>query len=436
MSKVENSVTTHYVYDGGVNVQELDSAGSLTKTLVRGTGMGGGIGSVLYTEDSSGNNRSFFIYNAIGSVVALSDTSGVVTATTDYEAFGKEVASTGSSTEDRKFCTKERSESIGLDNFGFRYYDADLGRFITRDPSGYPDGPNNYLYCHNNPINHIDPLGLFLGYATSWASKQISDITYNVSEAIANSNLPGRTFASQTIAGAGVLFSTNIGTLSSLDLVYQTHKVVESAIGHYSIARETGGGVLGSLYQAGGMVQHELVPIAKGMVEAYDSKSYSSGDFNSDLDGLEAGGRVAGSIGTTAGLAALTLRIANIDVNLTGPNKGLNPYKPQMKVEEVKAESTTKKARFVGDDKGNIVDTQTTPKGTYEHLDGSQTDILQDKPHYNKTQARNDGFSHTHPRDVNIDKKDVVHFKRSNDTHQPTFEEIKRIENQEAIKKK
>ena len=43
---------------------------------------------------------------------------------------------------------------------GFRYYDPELGRFIQRDPSGYPDGPNNYLYCHNNPINFVDPEGL------------------------------------------------------------------------------------------------------------------------------------------------------------------------------------------------------------------------------------------------------------------------------------
>ena len=58
------------------------------------------------------------------------------------------------------FSTKERDFSTGLDYFGWRYYDAVLGKFTTRDPSGYPDGPNNYLYVNNNPINAIDPLGL------------------------------------------------------------------------------------------------------------------------------------------------------------------------------------------------------------------------------------------------------------------------------------
>jgi len=35
-----------------------------------------------------------------------------------------------------------------------------MAKLETRDPIGYGDGPNVYLSVHNNPINHIDPLGL------------------------------------------------------------------------------------------------------------------------------------------------------------------------------------------------------------------------------------------------------------------------------------
>ena len=41
-----------------------------------------------------------------------------------------------------------------------RYYDPEAGRYISRDPIGYSDGMNVYLYVNCNPINHIDPLGL------------------------------------------------------------------------------------------------------------------------------------------------------------------------------------------------------------------------------------------------------------------------------------
>jgi len=47
-----------------------------------------------------------------------------------------------------------------VDNHGFRYYDPEIGRYLTRDPIGYGDGMNVYLYVGGNPINHIDPLGL------------------------------------------------------------------------------------------------------------------------------------------------------------------------------------------------------------------------------------------------------------------------------------
>ena len=147
--------------NGSLNDQT--TPGSLKTMLIRGTGMGGGIGSVLYSERAQvydGIKREYYLYNAIGSTIALTNDAGETTSTTSYEAFGKEVASSGETENNLKFSTKERSESIGLDNFGFRYFDWELGRFLTRDPSGYPDGPNNYLYAKNDPVNKIDPLGL------------------------------------------------------------------------------------------------------------------------------------------------------------------------------------------------------------------------------------------------------------------------------------
>ena len=160
LEKTENGDTVSYLYDGGVSVQEYDAEGSLKTYLVRAGGYGGGIGDVVYTENADGTGREYFLYNATGTTSALTDDDGAVTSTSCYTAWGIETATVGTSENVRKFSTKERSELLGIDYFGFRCYDPDLGRFLTRDPSGYPDGPNNYLYCMNSPVNKIDPLGL------------------------------------------------------------------------------------------------------------------------------------------------------------------------------------------------------------------------------------------------------------------------------------
>ena len=101
-----------------------------------------------------------YAYNAVGSVIANTDSTGAVSAEMDFDAYGQITRQTGSSENDLLFSTKERDFSIGLDNHGFRFYDPLLGKYITRDPSGYPDGFNNQIYAKNNPINWIDPLGL------------------------------------------------------------------------------------------------------------------------------------------------------------------------------------------------------------------------------------------------------------------------------------
>jgi len=38
-------------------------------------------------------------------------------------------------------------------------YAPPTGRWLSEDPAGYVDGPNQYLYVRNNPTNRVDPSG-------------------------------------------------------------------------------------------------------------------------------------------------------------------------------------------------------------------------------------------------------------------------------------
>jgi RHS repeat-associated protein len=47
----------------------------------------------------------------------------------------------------------------GFVYFRNRYYDPQLGRFITADPKGYVDGPSMYAFEGDDPANGSDPMG-------------------------------------------------------------------------------------------------------------------------------------------------------------------------------------------------------------------------------------------------------------------------------------
>jgi RHS repeat-associated protein len=64
---------------------------------------------------------------------------------------------TGSSANEFKL-TGEQVDSTALQYLRVRYYDQTIGRFLARDP--VPRG-NLYAYVGNNPVNYVDPYGLF-----------------------------------------------------------------------------------------------------------------------------------------------------------------------------------------------------------------------------------------------------------------------------------
>jgi len=70
----------------------------------------------------------------------------------------------------RSFTSYDRSGPTKLDYAVNRHYDPQQGRFTQVDPIGLdaaslanPQTLNLYSYCGNDPINNIDPDGLFFG---------------------------------------------------------------------------------------------------------------------------------------------------------------------------------------------------------------------------------------------------------------------------------
>ena len=111
-------------------------------------------------SEKSGGVTSTILSDRMGSMKGLSS-SGAVTDTAEFDAFGKVVSRTGTNATQKGFASGfgyQEDGETGYKLLGHRYYDADTGRFLSRDP--IMDGSNWYAYCDNNPLSMVDPAGL------------------------------------------------------------------------------------------------------------------------------------------------------------------------------------------------------------------------------------------------------------------------------------
>jgi len=86
---------------------------------------------------------------------------GAVVAEFAYGPFGEPVRATGPMAEALvfRFSTKYTDAETGLLYYGFRYYDPESGRWLSRDPIGETGGVNLYGFVGNDGINAYDYLG-------------------------------------------------------------------------------------------------------------------------------------------------------------------------------------------------------------------------------------------------------------------------------------
>ncbi|MGH7953765.1 MAG: RHS repeat-associated core domain-containing protein, partial [Limisphaerales bacterium] len=155
----------HYLYDGNLVVQERDANNNVLATYDRGLDLSGslqgafGVGGLLARTDIKGT--IFYHSDGVGNVTTLYDKYQTLEGRYLYDPYGNIVGKWGAYADVNRYrYSSKEFNPLGIYDFGGRFYDPNIQRFLNRDPLGEVSGINLYGYVGNNPLNLIDPYGL------------------------------------------------------------------------------------------------------------------------------------------------------------------------------------------------------------------------------------------------------------------------------------
>ncbi len=155
--KIDGTLVQRFLYAGGLSpIAELDAAGNVTTQYVYGAGgsvpdyfVRGGVTYRIFT-DHLGSVR--YVVNAA---------TGAVVQRMEYDSFGRVTLDTSPGFQPFGFAGGLYDYQTGLVRFGARDYDAETGRWTSKDPIGFAGGDTNlYGYTMADPVNSKDPTGL------------------------------------------------------------------------------------------------------------------------------------------------------------------------------------------------------------------------------------------------------------------------------------
>jgi len=109
------------------------------------------------------SERLYYMHDGLGSVRQLVDTTGQMQTNYAYDPFGVSVVE-GDESNPYQYTGEAWDAEVELLYLRARYYQPEVGRFITKDSWAgdiwRPGTLNGYAYVVNNPVNLLDPTGM------------------------------------------------------------------------------------------------------------------------------------------------------------------------------------------------------------------------------------------------------------------------------------
>ena len=193
---VNNATTTYYFYDGDKLILEYNGT---TNALIGFNVYGKGVDEIIERGAYGTDNQwhwYFLNQDHEGSVTHLTDSNGAIIERYRYDAFGMPsiyapnwTVRTGSSYNNRFLFTGREYLGAAVYDYRARIYDSYIGRFMSEDSKLFDAGDYNlFRYCHNDPIDFSDPMGL-AGETTGLLQSGTNDRVWDVTKWFDSSNL-------------------------------------------------------------------------------------------------------------------------------------------------------------------------------------------------------------------------------------------------------
>gem|GEM_PF-6734063 len=145
------------LYDGGTVLADLDSAGNREAEYVYDEGTDRPY--AMLTGSTAVTGEDFYAQDDMGNVQGQFSDATHPTETVTYGDWGLPTVA-GDTTNRFTWKGLSYDPDVGLTYMRSRWYDPNIGRFVSEDPLGLGGGINPYVFANNDPINGSDPSGM------------------------------------------------------------------------------------------------------------------------------------------------------------------------------------------------------------------------------------------------------------------------------------